>query len=96
MKKLLVALLLVVVLSLTLATPAFAGPPEDKPGPGNMPDGAQDALTAVVISDPWWDNMHHMRIAFAAQTWGNNSQGAYHARGPLNAIWQILYLLGLG
>ncbi|MBA7476609.1 hypothetical protein ES707_11997 [subsurface metagenome] len=39
MKRLLVALILAVVLTLTLATPAFAGPPEDKPGPGNMPDG---------------------------------------------------------
>ena len=34
MKKLIVALILAVVLTVTFAAPAFAGPPEDKPGPG--------------------------------------------------------------
>ena len=43
MKKLLVALILAVVLTLTLATPAFAGPPEDKPG--NMPGKSEGGLT---------------------------------------------------
>ena len=50
MKKLLVAVILAVVLTLTMATPAFAGPPEDKPGnmpdgPGNMPDEGRDGVS---------------------------------------------------
>ena len=92
MKKLLVAVILAVVLSLTLATPAFAGPPEDKPGPGNMPDGAQDALTDIVTFN--W-TPHHMFISFAAQAWGNNSQAVFHVyTGATNAIYQIEDLLG--
>ena len=38
MKKLLVALLLSVILTMTFTTPAFAGPPEDNPGL-TYPDG---------------------------------------------------------
>ena len=49
MKKLLVAVILAVVLTMTLATPAFAWPPEGKPG--NMPGKAADNLLEHVRGD---------------------------------------------
>lgn len=92
MKKLALALILAVVVTVSFATPAFAGPPEDKPGPGNMPDGAQDALTDIVTFN--WTS-HHMFISFAAWIQGNNSQAVFHVyTGALNAIYQIRDLLG--
>ncbi len=95
MKKLLVAVILAVVLTLTLATPAFAGPPEDKPVPGNMPDGAEDALTVIVTWVPGMP-LHHMWVSFVAICWGNNSQGGRHAWGIYwgAGLGQLEYLLG--
>jgi len=49
MKKLIVAVILAVVLTLTFATPAFAGPPEDKPG--NMPDEGIAGLEKALDKD---------------------------------------------
>ncbi len=66
MKRLLVALILAVVLTLTLATPAFAGPPEDKPGPGNMPDegiaGLQKALPNISWCLPGGFSLTHRQV----------------------------------
>jgi len=45
MKKLIVALILIVVLSLTFASPAFAW------GPGDMPDGAKKGLERATDPD---------------------------------------------
>ncbi len=92
------AVILAVVLTLTLATPAFAGPPEDKPGPGNMPDGAEDALTVIVTPALPGTLLHHMFISFYCTVLqGNNSQG-WHAYmnglTAVNAIYQIEDLLG--
>lgn len=62
MKKLLVALLLSVILTMTLATPAFAGPPEDNPGL-TYPDGpgwyglVRGAM--VGISNNWVPGVGH-------------------------------------
>ena len=94
MKKLIVALILTIVLTLTLATPAFAGPPEDKQGPGNMPVGAEDALSGIVTYVPG-TYYHHMWISFAAIVWGNNSQGWHSLWGNIgNGLNQLRLLLG--
>ena len=96
MKKLIVALILVLVLTVTLAAPVFAGePPQNKPGPGNMPDGAEDALWDVCFGTPWYA-VHHMRVAWWGQIQGNTLQGAYHAHGPVTATYQLrAVLLGI-
>ena len=95
MKKLMVALILAAVLTLTLATPAFAGPPEDKPGPGNMPDGAEDALTVIVTPASPGTLLHHMFISFWCTVLrGNNSQGWHSSRALGKGLQQLEYLLG--
>ena len=95
MKKLALALILAVVLTLTLATPAFAGPPEDKPVPGNMPDGAEDALTVIVTPALPGTFLHHMFISFYCTVLqGNNSQGWHSYRALGKGLHQLQYLLG--
>jgi hypothetical protein len=94
MKRLMLALVLVVVLTLTIAAPAFAGPPEDKQGPGNMPDGAGDALTDIVTKSAPGMFLRHMWVAFAAVNWGNNSQGCYHSYWHVGSgLYQVYWVL---
>ena len=93
MKKLLVALILAVVLTLTLATPAFAGPPEDKPG--KMPDGtnnmppqgrdalvhANDAMFGLAMGGGWGPVTAHATIY--------QILGWFHFPGGPPGIWQV-------
>ena len=87
MKKLLLALILAVVLSLTLATPAFAGdPPENKPG--NMPDGtnnmppqgraalvhADDAIFGLAMGGGWGPVGAHAIIRIILGGWSSGGQ----------------------
>ena len=82
MKKLLVAVILAVVLTMTLATPAFAGPPEDKPG--NMPGKAAD----LGMWQGLWNGMGR------TYGWGVEMSGGNAAYASVRAIWVIVdYLI---
>ena len=59
MKRFILAVILAVVLTLTLATPAFAGPPEDKPGQGKGTignDGLWNAREHLLSTAEWFVN----------------------------------------
>ena len=68
MKKLLVALILAVVLTMTFATPAFAGDPK-----GDMPDEGITGLEKALPNIRWC-----MAGGFS---WMNNGQGLHRAYG---------------
>ena len=53
MKKVIISLILAVILSLTLASPAFAGPPED-------------AGKGTVLNDGLWNADEHLQDIFYA------------------------------
>ena len=81
MKRLLLVLLLVLVLTFTFATPAFAGPPEDKPGnepdgPGNMPPSGRAGVSHgqdATFGNGWF--------------WGwGSGQGRYYGPGHANFV----------
>ena len=91
MKKLILALILAVVLTLTLATPAFAGPPEDKPG--NMPGKAADNLLEHVRGgDGYWPH----DLMDGALINGLYNPGKPMAIGVANVAQRAIYYIAQG
>ena len=85
MKKLIMSLILAVILTVTLVTPAFAW------GPGDMPDGAKKGLERATEFeyDEYIQSIYTGLIA--PWYYGHNPNG--YAIGPLQALKVILYTL---
>ena len=82
MKKLLVALLLSVVLTMTFATPVFAGDPK-----GDMPDEGIAGLQKALPKIQW---------CLAGGFGWMNGQGLHRAYGSWLAYWQLRRALEQG
>lgn len=87
MKKLLMALLLSVVLTMTIATPVFA---DDGKGPSNMPQDIADHLLDHVRGDNWWQSDGALINGLINAV--RRSQG-YTGYGVINNAWGVITII---
>ena len=87
MKKLILALILAMVLSLTIVTPVFA---DDGKGPSNMPQDTADHLLDHVRGYNWWQS--DGALINGLNNAASRAQGCV-GYGVINNAWRVITII---